>query len=76
MTLWRNKSFRQIMIIVLGETLLGKIFVGRNFCHISKNLSLSPERVSPNKVHIAFVGRRESLRAVDYQRLSKDQAAF
>ena len=26
-----NKSFRQILIILLGETLSGEIFVGRNY---------------------------------------------
>ena len=42
------KSFRQTVIMLLGETLSGEIFVGRNFS--SKNSSFSPDKVSPDKV--------------------------
>ena len=38
------------MIILLGETLPGEIFVGRDFRHFSKNSSLSPDKLSPDKV--------------------------
>ena len=38
------------MIILLGETLSGEIFVVRNFRHFSKNSSLSPDKVSPDTV--------------------------
>ena len=44
------KSFRQIVITLVGKTLSGEIFVGRNFRHFSKNSSLSPDKVSPDKV--------------------------
>ena len=48
--LTEKQSFTQIVIILLGETLPGKIFVGRNFYHFSKNLSLLPDKISPYKV--------------------------
>ena len=42
------------MIILLGETLLGEIFVRANFRHFPKNLSLSPNKVSPDKVEFFY----------------------
>ena len=44
-----NKSFRQIMIILLGETLSNEILVGRKFRHFLKNSLLSPDKVSLDK---------------------------
>ena len=44
---------------ISGETLSGeiirraKLFVGRNFRHLAENSSLSPDKVSPDKVMYA-----------------------
>ena len=55
MNLKGNKSFRQSVIILLGGTLSGKPFVGRNCRHLPKNSSILPDKVSPDKVGLTKI---------------------
>ena len=52
-TLEGGKSFWQIVIIMLGETLSGKIIRRAKYSSLLKNSSLSPDKVSPDKLQLA-----------------------
>ena len=65
-----KKSFRQTLITLSGKTLSGKIFVGQNFRHLSKNSSLLLDKGRSLQLRLCFNKLFETLYYAYYASLS------